>query len=106
MAKTKIAGKSEKTLKLESQLKDLMKGMQWMQSGMLALLREVDKLPNAHEIVQNATKNGGINITQFWSEHSERQEAKVAAVLNNYTDQEKELMLKLLTPKKKSKLIV
>jgi hypothetical protein len=77
-------------------LKERNKGLE---AGLCALIMELEKRGIANEIIQDANKNGMINISDFWEHHSTEDETRLAVQLHKFSEHEQEVLKRLLNKK-------
>ena len=69
-----------------------------LQSGLCAVINELEKRGITHEVLLSASKNGQINLLQFWEDHLKSDEARIAVMLHSqFSDDEKKIIKKLLS---------
>lgn len=70
---------------------------EYLGGAFCALLTEIERrnLP-LESILEEASKNGGIDLTQFWEEHKAQDRARLEEVLKKYSRDERDVLRQLL----------
>lgn len=71
----------------------------YLANCLCALLTELENYPSYDEIISKASSNGNVNIQLFINEHQHADEERLTNQINNLSQHEKILLLKLLTKK-------
>jgi len=75
------------------------------QSGLCAIITELEKRGIAHEILPEASRKGLIDLMQFWDYHKKDDESRLARDFHErYSTHEQELLKKIINKEIKSKL--
>ena len=69
---------------------------QFLEAGLCAIIRELDKRNISHEVINDAMVHGKIDLMNFWVRHSQKDEVRIAAKLEKFSDHEKEILKQLL----------
>ena len=77
-------------------IEQLKKENQFLEAGLCAVIRELDKRKISKEIIEEANKNGMIDLNLFWGKHSIDDEVRISNVLKNFSQHEKEIIKDLL----------
>lgn len=67
-----------------------------LEAQLCALINELDRRGIAQEIIQEAKKNGGISLDEFWDIHLKEDEIRIAGIIRGLSRDEQELLKKLL----------
>jgi hypothetical protein len=66
------------------------------EAGLCAIITELDREKLSYKILSNASKNGGINLMEFWNEHTKNDESRIGVYLHKLSDHELDIAKKLL----------
>jgi hypothetical protein len=78
------------------QLAELKKENNFLEAALCAVLTELEKTNLYKSVVNEASKNGIIDIDSFWSKHQMKDEKRLLAELDKFSEHEKEILKKLL----------
>ena len=67
-----------------------------LESGLCALITELEKKGIADEVITQASKSGLINLTDFWLHHSKEDETRLSIELHKFSEHEQEVLKRLL----------
>lgn len=67
-----------------------------LEAMLCAIFNELEKRDILFSVVERASKNGGIEIKEFWKKHKAEDEIRLSYDLNRYSQHEKKVMLNLL----------
>jgi hypothetical protein len=68
----------------------------FLEAALCAVLTELENIKVYESVVNAASKNGMIDVHSFWAKHQSKDEARILAELNKFSDHEKEILKKLL----------
>ena len=80
-------------------IQDLNKQIYWLEASLCALITELGKESKikANKILLNASKNGGIELLDFWASHNKSDETRISIALNSFSKHEQDIIKKLLS---------
>jgi len=67
-----------------------------LESGLCAIISELERKGIANEIISQASKSGLINLMDFWEIHSKEDETKMARALHHFSEHEQIILKKIL----------
>ena len=79
------------------QLAELKKENNFLEAALCAILTELENRKAYKPVVNAASKNGIIDIDSFWSKHQMKDEKRLLAELDKFSEHEKEILKRLLT---------
>ena len=79
-----------------NKIEDLLKRNEYLEAGLCAIITELEKRNIANEIITQASKNGIIDLMNFWSCHSDNDKTRLAVELFKYSDHEKDIIKQIL----------
>ena len=78
------------------QLAVLKKENNYLEAALCAILTELENRKAYKPVVNAASKNGMIDIDSFWAKHQSKDEERLKAELDKFSEHEKEIIKKLL----------
>jgi tellurite resistance-related uncharacterized protein len=78
------------------QLAVLKRENNYLEAALCAILTELENKKLLQSIADAASKNGMIDIYRFWDEHKSKDEERLKAELDKFSEHEKEIIKKLL----------
>jgi hypothetical protein len=81
----------------ESVYQKLLREKDHLEACLCAIITELEKKKIANEIITKASRNGLLDIMEFWLEHSKKDKTKIANVFHSFSKHEQSLIRKLIT---------
>ena len=81
---------------LQKEYNILVKKVQWFDGALCAVLSELERLCIAEDVIEDASKSGCISLKEYWVEHKKKDEERMAKKLGQYSEDELEILRKLL----------
>ena len=78
------------------QLAALKKENNFLEAALCAILTELENRKAYKPVVSAASKNGMIDIDSFWAKHQSKDEERLKAELDKFSEHEKEILKRLL----------
>ena len=92
--KVEIAYKNNPIYK--ENIKELIIENNFLEASLCAIFIELEKLQILDEIIHKASKNGTINIMDFWIGHKTKDKMRLLNELNKFSEHEKDILKELL----------
>ena len=80
----------------DNKINDLIDRNKYLEAGLCAIITELEKRNIANEIITEASKNGIIDLMNFWSHHSDNDKTRLAVELFKYSEHEKTIIKQIL----------
>ena len=73
--------------------------IKWLEGALCAIMTELEKRKLANRVISQASKSGLIGLMDFWKQHSNEDETRLANELHKYSEHEQEVLKRLLNGK-------
>jgi hypothetical protein len=80
----------------DSEIRSLTEKVNFLEAALCALFNEIKKEGISERIINNASKNGEIDLYSIWIDHAEKDEKKLIRALSRYSEHEKSILRRLL----------
>jgi len=80
----------------KEKIKELILENNFLEASLCAIFTELEKEGILDRIIFRASKNGTINIMDFWDKHKRKDEVRLFDELNKFSEHEKQILKKLL----------
>ena len=80
----------------DNKIEDLIKRNKYLEAGLCAIITELEKRDIANEIITKASKNGIIDLMNFWSCHFDNDKTRLSVELFKYSEHEKAIIKQIL----------
>jgi len=77
-------------------IKNLKEEVSRLEAGLCAIITELEKKGIANEVISQASKNGLINLMEFWEKHSKEDESRLAKKFHSFSEHEQDLIRKMV----------
>ena len=81
----------------ESVYQKTLREKEYLEACLCAIITELEKKKIANEIITRASRNGLLDIMDFWLKHSKKDKTKIANVFHSFSKHEQSLIRKLIT---------
>ena len=79
-----------------NKIEDLIKRNKYLEAGLCAIITELEKRNIANEIINKASKNGIIDLINFWNCHFDNDKTRLSVELFKYSEHEKAIIKQIL----------
>ena len=80
----------------DNKINDLIERNKYLEAALCAIITELEKRNIANEIITEASKNGIIDLMNFWSCHFDNDKTRLAVELFKYSEHEKAIIKQIL----------
>lgn len=80
----------------DHKINDLIERNKYLEAALCAIITELEKRNIANEIITEASKNGIIDLMNFWSCHFDNDKTRLAVELFKYSEHEKAIIKQIL----------
>ena len=77
-------------------IKNLKEEVSRLEAGLCAIITELEKKGIANEVISQASKNGLINLMEFWEKHSKEDESRLSKKFHSFSEHEQDLIRKMV----------
>lgn len=69
----------------------------WLEAAICAIFNELDRRDVLGSVIAESSRNGLIGLMEFWSQHKQSDESRIAKALHAFSKDEQAVIKKLLT---------
>ena len=80
----------------ETLIEKMKKRNDYLEAALCSVFSELERKGIITDVLNNAEKNGDINLMEFWSEHQQKDVERLNLELSKFSDHEKEVIKKIL----------